>query len=308
VKFSPVPVSSHKPAPTEEFQTIAQPAAPLRALSDGQNREVERAMEGGDLRVTVGSPGNTFDLTDDDLWRVFAEGRWVNDNVINAYTWMVALSENCRRGYPAIVPMDSFFFATLKGKEASREVIVKRVKNAVRTSGADFDKVEMILIPAFLGGNHWALIVLHIKLLTVKFYDSRPLTPIQQIKKVSLITHAVQSPFLNSLTSHKDLEPLLASSEIWGGDKTDFQSINVPGQRETNECGIIVCEMMRFVVRGEAVSYSTNRHSIAALRKVITFELLRGRLLGDPEELSQTYAAPRNLATTSAAMNRRSPR
>jgi Ulp1 family protease len=68
--------------------------------------------------------------------------------------------------------------------------------------------------------------------------------------------------------------------------------VPVPVQEGVKECGVLVCEMMRLAAGEQPVVLDTTAAGVRRLRYTIAFEMLQGRLLGDPEHMDSLLSEP----------------
>ncbi|KAF8539863.1 hypothetical protein BDD12DRAFT_73550 [Trichophaea hybrida] len=96
----------------------------------------------------------------------------LNDEPIDCYSRLVEASENRRRGIRTVVQMGSFWYTKhlgnyTKDKDWPNKWYQKRAKG-------DENTIQQFHFVLNLGGDHWALAVLHPKLKELRVYDTLP--------------------------------------------------------------------------------------------------------------------------------------
>jgi hypothetical protein len=109
--------------------------------------------------------------------------QYLNDEPIDCYSRLVEASENRRRGIRTVVQMGSFWYTKhlgnyTKDKDWPNKWYQKRAKG-------DENTIQQFHFVLNLGGDHWALAVLHPKLKELRVYDTLPRDK-KKVEQVSL--------------------------------------------------------------------------------------------------------------------------
>ncbi|RKP29876.1 cysteine proteinase [Metschnikowia bicuspidata] len=192
----------------------------------------------------------SIDITVRDL-STLADGRWLNDNVIDFYLNMVA------ERYPDVYCWTTHFFTTLKSKGYAGVARWAKRRKVTLT-----DK-KLIAVPINIMSTHWAMAVVDNEAETISYYDS--LASKGNLNAVQLLQHYMA----------KECERLQVAP-VW---YTLQPHMETPQQLNGFDCGVFSCSVAKFVCGRMALSFSQS--DMATLRRRMAFEIILKSLLED---------------------------
>lgn len=185
-----------------------------------------------------------------------ADGRWLNDEVINFY--MSLLMERAREeeGLPRVYAFCTFFFPKLI---AANHAGVQRWTRAI-----DIFSFDILLVPVHLD-THWCLMAVDFRERSFAYYDS-----------VGLPAEMSRSHFLAMYN--------YLVEESWrrrgrGIDWNDWTArvTEVPRQRNGDDCGVFTCQYAECLSRDAPISFG--QEHMPYLRQRIAYEILHKTFL-----------------------------
>lgn len=232
----------------EEEETLRLPQ-----LTEEHERIIAQALRPG--------PGNqvfiekfNLRITRTDL-QTLSGLNWLNDEVINFYTALIAERGNVSEGkLPKVHSMNTFFYPKLLSQGYSS---LRRW-----TKKVDIFAQDMIVIPIHLG-VHWCMSLVDFRDKTIKYFDSMGG---RNMKCLSLLLDYIKE-------EHKDKK----KSEF---DVTDWKTIcmrDIPQQMNGSDCGMFACMYAEFLTRNAKILF--DQQHMPYFRKKMVYEIITGQLM-----------------------------
>lgn len=231
--------------PEEELQ--------LPELSEAEERMVNNALRPGPAQQVFIDKFN-LRITRADL-QTLRGLNWLNDEVINFYTNLIAERGNgSDPKMPRVHSMNTFFYPKL----------VSQGYNTLRrwTKKVDIFAQDMVVIPVHLG-MHWCLAIIDFRDKTIKYYDSMG-GPNQKCLS-ALLDYLKQE--------HKDKKKSDYDISDW---KTSSVK-EIPQQMNGSDCGMFACMYAEFLTRNAKILF-TQEH-MPYFRKKMVLEIITGELM-----------------------------
>jgi hypothetical protein len=166
---------SHPEEAPEDGPNTEAIAPKPRCLSLTQSYSLMNAMKAG---ITLGAE-NGYPIAD-----ICNTNNCLKDEPIDCYSRLVEASENRRRGARVVVQMGSFWFTKHIGGNYTKDKDWPTKWYQKRAKG-DENTIQQFHFVLNVGGDHWALAVLHPKLKELRVYDTLPREK-NKVEKVSL--------------------------------------------------------------------------------------------------------------------------
>lgn len=180
---------------------------------------------------------------------------WLNDEVINFYTNLIAERGNgSSPKQPKVHSMNTFFYPKL----------ISQGYNTLRrwTKRVDIFAQDMIIVPVHLG-VHWCLSIIDFRDKTIKYYDSMG---------------GSNQQCLNALLDYLKSEHLdKKKSEFDVNDWKTSSVRDIPQQMNGSDCGMFSCMFAEFLSRNAKILF-TQEH-MPYFRKKMVYEIITGELL-----------------------------
>ena len=188
---------------------------------------------------------------------------WLDDEAVNGYLDLICRVANTAAGVesgatPVLHAFNSHFFETYASTDGLQKVC-RWFKRAKLLGTAILD-ADTVFIPICKGGNHWVLLVLKPKDRKISFFDSMGGTGRQYMGAMEDILTAVMG---------NDFQ----KGQQWSME----DSAACPRQRNTDDCGVYVATIAKFVSFGLDLEFSAA--DISAQRQIMVAELVEGRFM-----------------------------
>lgn len=198
---------------------------------------------------------------------------WLNDEVISAYLEAVVAHYHTSIGHqrgetPKIHAFNPFFYTNLKRQGGYSNV--RRWAGRAKIGGNDLLKVNFVLIPANVGGNHWTLVVVSPVNKTIEYFDSLHFSNLNPVHTVRLwLAGELGAAFKPEEWTVKETE-----SGQHGGHGQG------PSQDNGSDCGVFACTTAKMVALGvDPMSYGAA--DMPLQRRRIVAELINGGFVGE---------------------------
>ncbi|XP_060130586.1 sentrin-specific protease 2 isoform X3 [Zootoca vivipara] len=181
--------------------------------------------------------------------------QWLNDVVINFYMNLL-MERNKQLGFPVLYAFNTFFYPKLTSEGY----------NAVRrwTKQVDLFQHDIILVPIH-NRVHWALVVIDMRIETIKYFDS-----------MGQDGHVICKRLLHFLQEEsKAKRNMVIEASSW--TLYSVEPHEIPQQLNGSDCGMFVCKYADFISRDKPIAF-TQRH-MPYYRKRMAWEILHQRLL-----------------------------
>ncbi|OAX80570.1 hypothetical protein ACJ72_05096 [Emergomyces africanus] len=257
----PGPESRDKELSTDQSVHRSPEAPYVKHLTATWEAKVDHAMALSD-KSEVGTTPRGDPLTRRSLRTCYTNGKWLNDEVINAYLELIvdyarrAAGNSGRHDKPKYHAFTTFFYSNLRDKGYES---VRRWATRAKIGGENLLGMEIILVPVH-DHSHWTLIVIRPTARTIEHFDS--------LGSPSLIHIARVKEWLRSELGDRFVD------EEW----RVLPSIS-PQQNNGYDCGVFLLTTAKLVSFGKPLKYGAR--DIPDIRKRIVAELMNGGFFGD---------------------------
>ncbi|XP_034236483.1 ubiquitin-like-specific protease 1 [Thrips palmi] len=181
--------------------------------------------------------------------KTLSPGGWLNDMVVDFYFKLI--QNECNSVYA----FTAFFFPKLSA--CGYDDVSDWTKKV------DIFAYDLLMVPVFLHGNHWALAVIDNVNHQIRYYDSLN------------GPHNVAS---NILLQYLDLEMLMKKDAIFERNAwTTIKMENIPMQTNGYDCGMFVCMFGEYEGRRATVDFTQD--DMVTLRRKVMRSIAIGRLV-----------------------------
>ena len=183
------------------------------------------------------------------------EGRWVNDNIIDLYLCMIQMRSMNSKGNFLKVYCFSIFYSMeiAKGK-------FKKICHYTRRE--KLHEKDLLYFPVNINENHWALIVVNVKLRSISWCCSFGSFNNFLLEKVF--------GFLKMKFQKEEYEYNPSSWSL-------ISKLPVPLQRNMIDCGLFLMKNVEFSSRGSDLSYTQNE--MRYFRHRMIYEIIKKDLI-----------------------------
>lgn len=188
-------------------------------------------------------------------WNLTGEAAYLSCDVINYYLRLLT-ERNENKDLPKIysMPADIWILYSHNGYEDVREW------DWMKKFHLNFD---ILLIPIWKWG-HWCLATVHMKLKTIRYFDSLGLGHGEpNLKKVFELLN-YQSQKKNKIELNKNEWDLKIAA-------------NIPMQKNGYDCGVFCCQYAEFISRNRPLKFQQN--DIKYFRKKMLYEIYKEEML-----------------------------
>ncbi|XP_033097411.1 sentrin-specific protease 1-like [Anneissia japonica] len=190
-----------------------------------------------------------YKLTEEDF-ATLQEGCWLNDNIINAYLYLLTVADPTGMVYA----FSTFFYPTL----------LKKGYNSIKkwTRKENLFKYRLLLVPVHLN-NHWTMALINIKSHMIQYYDSvgsKNPTCLKNLKKFMVL----------EANQHQNPKWML---KTW---KTSTVEGTVPRQTISGDCGVFACQFARCMVARNSAEFHQNE--MPQIRQQMISEIHEGEV------------------------------
>ncbi|TNV80992.1 hypothetical protein FGO68_gene15811 [Halteria grandinella] len=213
-------------------------------------------------------------------------GRWLNDEVINAYIKLIN-DRTAQKSLTNAYVMNTFFYTMLEEMAKRGDYSFAKIERCLRRQKVDLKAYALTLIPVNLTHSHWLFLAVDFKAWTVYVIDS--IGCAQELAQGYL---DVVRPFLNDFQGNSSIE--------WTIEVTQ----SIPKQLNGFDCGLCTCVNMELLSRTNAsqtgLMFFDTRKAIGSIRydmgdhmfsedarKRVAVELMFGELLTSVEQQQQ---------------------
>ncbi|KAG0642036.1 hypothetical protein HOY80DRAFT_1008144 [Tuber brumale] len=194
--------------------------------------------------------------------------QWLNDEIINFY--MNLICERTNNSFPngpkKIFAHNTYFWPKLK--DGGHKAVARWARRA-KCGGEDLLKLDYLLMPVHVGGNHWCLAVVNFKQKRFEYYDSLggKFTPGSRPGPYKMMRE-----YMHDETGGKFKDT----------DWVDYAMPGAPQQRNMNDCGVFALKSAEVLTRSGRLDFTAG--DIPLVRSRMLVEILEGQLLppGNP--------------------------
>ncbi|PWW77769.1 cysteine proteinase [Tuber magnatum] len=233
-------------------------------LDHARREKVERTF------AEVGRPGlnKTYitkwniPITNRDFERL-KPNQWLNDEIINFY--MNLICERANSSFPngpkKIFAHNTYFWPKLK--DGGYKAVARWARRA-KCGGEDLLKLDYLLMPVHVGGNHWCLAVANFKQKRFEYYDSLggKFTPESRPGPYKLMREYMREE---------------TGGRFNDTDWVDYAMPGAPQQRNMNDCGVFALKSAEVLTRSGRLDFTAS--DIPLVRSRMLVEILEGQLL-----------------------------
>lgn len=199
---------------------------------------------------TIIRASNNFKLHAKDF-KNLATDAYTSEDTINFYLQLVQKRSQEDRSMLRVRVL-STHFVLQQGKSTSYAISQRQIKDF---DMRDINSLDRILVPVFVGGNHWVMAAIYIKEKEINLYDS-----------MSYKQHHMG--ILHALKGFMTTE----NAPFWRLSVEKF-----PKQKKSNDCGIFAMTCAEFISRNAAFSFE--QEDMLRLRMKIMYEIMHGGIV-----------------------------
>ncbi|RPB05888.1 cysteine proteinase [Choiromyces venosus 120613-1] len=194
--------------------------------------------------------------------------QWLNDEIINFYMNLICERANSLfpNGPKKIFAHNTYFWPKLK---SGGHKAVARWARRAKCGGEDLLKLDYLLMPVHVGGNHWCLAMVNFKQRRFEYYDSLggKFTPESRPAPYKMMRE-----YMRDETGGKFNDT----------DWVDYAMPGAPQQKNMNDCGVFTLKSAEVLTRNGRLDFTAN--DIPLVRSRMLVEILEGQLLppGNP--------------------------
>lgn len=208
----------------------------LAAVLDLQQQQAFHAafeVQEGDFVVKPHVSGKDF--------QTLARGVWLNDTIVNEF--MVLLKKQCDSFGLNCHFYSSFFIHKLKDGCKGRAINYDNVKRwSKKVKDGNIFGLDYLLVPVNKSNVHWALLVVDMKNMEIKAYDSLRLSCRTELHTLMCYLK----------TEHVEKQQGVLSAN-W--TLTDSNDNNIPMQGNGYDCGVFVCMYAFYLSMGRDLTF-----------------------------------------------------
>lgn len=221
-------------------------------LTEPQLRTIQYALHGN--RNEVVASKFSMNLTRNDL-NTLDGLNWLNDEVINFYMELLKQRGETVEYLPKVYAMNTFFIPKLLSMGHSG---VRRWTRKV-----DIFSFDIIPVPVHVGGVHWCMAIIDMRLKSISYYDS--------MGHPNMAVLDALEQYLQEESMDKRKIPF--DTKDW-----KIECIrDCPQQRNGSDCGVFSCMFAEFLTRDSKISFD-QQHMQYCRRKMV-LEIVSGKLL-----------------------------
>ena len=177
---------------------------------------------------------------------------WLNDEIMNAFFWMLNVRDAALSAAPNSLRRRSLFHSTFfVSKLSENGYTYDNVKRWTRKSAlqakfgvSSIFELDKVVIPVHVSGNHWCLAVIYMQEKKIQYYDSMAGSGMAVLRALLR--------WLGDESRERLGEEL--DEEAWTLVPTQMDE--TPQQHNGCDCGAFTCTAADFLSNGEALSYS----------------------------------------------------
>jgi sentrin-specific protease 1 len=200
--------------------------------------------------------------------RTLSGRNWLDDAVINGY--MSLLYAHCKktgRKVHFFAPCSTYFFELLTSPKFEGDTSRYNYDRVRRwTKNVDLLKMDKIIIPICVGGNHWTMACINIRDRQFEYYDSMIWNP--NHREIGNIVLDKLCKYLED--DVKDKHKITLHSNRWR--RFVYSEKEIPQQENGFDCGVFLCLFARSVCLDKKLDYRQDQ--IPQYRRILASNLL----------------------------------
>ena len=238
----------------------------LVPLNDKDRVKVESYWSKGSANQILVSAFK-IDVSVSDI-RTLADGKWLNDNVIDFYLTLV--TERCKNENfkgPKSFVFSTHFFSTMEGPKG-----YKGVERWAKRKNVDVTKMDYIFVPINRNNVHWCLAVINNKERKFQFYDSMGGggAPALSLLRLYMISES-ERLFSNDPGMQEKYR------RMYYEDFEICDRIECPQQENSYDCGVFTCKAVEVLSRGRKLIFS--QKDMPMLRRLMVHAIITKQLI-----------------------------
>ncbi|WPK27695.1 hypothetical protein PUMCH_005092 [Australozyma saopauloensis] len=190
----------------------------------------------------------SIDISTRDLGTL-ADGRWLNDNIIDFYLNMVT------ERYPGVYCWTTHFFTTLKSKG------YQGVARWAKRRKVNVTEKSLVITPINIMSTHWAVAIIDNEAATISYYDS--LASKGNLNAVQLLQQYMT----------KESERLLVTPREY----TLHPNMNTPQQLNGFDCGVFSCTVAKYISGKMPLTFTQD--DMKTIRRRMAYEIIQKSFL-----------------------------
>jgi Ulp1 family protease len=191
-----------------------------------------------------------------------AGGRWLNDNLLDAYLKLIAIGTNHLHPRDRIRVMPSYFFTTLES------IGYDNVRSYTRKE--NIFTYRYVYVPINFANKHWGLTVVDVRMGRMIYLDS-----------VSFGRESRAASVFSKLADYFHTEHV-ANPRCAGTPRPIFRtrvSQSMPLQENGSDCGLFLCVAADYIAKGKNTDFS--QKDMMYFRQRVHYELIVGARFND---------------------------
>lgn len=251
--------------------------AQYKTLSDDEEKEVDDLLDDTFDEKSIHGDGKNLVLIKD--IKKLGEKEWLNDIIINYYFQLLG-SRHPINGLQCYF-LPTYFYALLMQEwQKIYKYSYNNTSNISRPTQTllAFDK---IFVPINVANNHWVLACIDIEYNSFQMYDS--LKSISSVTQHTRILKNLKRFLCDEFKQIQKDNPVTANGlkeKIRNLRKWVYQTVDIPQQQNSYDCGVYVCKYAEFVSRGD--KYKIQDSEIRDIRKRMILEIKHKKLFTCP--------------------------
>lgn len=255
-----------------------------RILKVAGVKEILEVLESGQIQRSEKVVNNDlYEISQESMMRL-SEGRWLNDECINAYVALINQREReINPTQVATLALNTFFFTMLEDMQNAGAYNFRKLNRYITKKKVQLREVKNLLIPINIRRCHWLLMNVHIPTSTFYLIDS--LGSPNCDKYVHLVSQFLEDYFNETIGQGKTIEE--ESLKKWRATCPK----DVTKQINMSDCGLHTCLNMEVISRLESrasqdlptfeagLKFPMSEEISTEYRRKLMIEILAGQIL-----------------------------